>query len=473
MSTAIQKRSRGVSMKRPSRSSAAAKATEWTRRSSPPPNASPVSAKTRSRSSSERTSHGVTSFVSTDRRELAHVLLDPLALVGERELRALVGEPLARSPRRSSACWRRRARAPACLRIARHARDPTTAQPRPRASLDSRRQRAGQTRRGRHGRLVRDRRGDSRARSPQRGWHCVLARAARGPAARGRGRDRRRGRALRRRRPRRGRGGRRRACSSGIPRSTCSSTTPACPRAATFLERRPRADRARDRASTTSAASGALRAFLPGTRARRGAVRTSSTSSRSPEPSRSGPSGARTPRRSTRSSRSRARPRPQLRGRGIRVHTVKPGFVETEGFPQTWLPELAAAVRDRPEEVADQVASVERGRGETTVPRFTRLPASCKPCCRMYWRVSSADLKGPYTAAVVAAMRRPRDVVAVAEFRAALRQFLHRTERIARQSGLTPQRYLLLLMVKGAPDGSEQSTVTELSRAPAARAEHR
>jgi DNA-binding MarR family transcriptional regulator len=55
------------------------------------------------------------------------------------------------------------------------------------------------------------------------------------------------------------------------------------------------------------------------------------------------------------------------------------------------------------------------------------------------------------------------DVVAVAEFRAALRQFLRRTERIARQSGLTPQRYLLLLMVKGAPDGSEQSTVTELS----------
>jgi len=55
------------------------------------------------------------------------------------------------------------------------------------------------------------------------------------------------------------------------------------------------------------------------------------------------------------------------------------------------------------------------------------------------------------------------DVVAVAEFRAALRQFLRRTERIARDSGLTPQRYLLLLMIKGAPDGSEQSTVTELA----------
>jgi DNA-binding MarR family transcriptional regulator len=55
------------------------------------------------------------------------------------------------------------------------------------------------------------------------------------------------------------------------------------------------------------------------------------------------------------------------------------------------------------------------------------------------------------------------DVVAVAEFRAALRQFLRRAERIARQSGLTPQRHLLLLMIKGAPDGSEQSTVTELA----------
>ena len=55
------------------------------------------------------------------------------------------------------------------------------------------------------------------------------------------------------------------------------------------------------------------------------------------------------------------------------------------------------------------------------------------------------------------------DVIAVAEFRAALRQFLRRSERIARQSGLTPQRYLLLLMIKGAPDGTEQSTVTELS----------
>jgi DNA-binding MarR family transcriptional regulator len=51
----------------------------------------------------------------------------------------------------------------------------------------------------------------------------------------------------------------------------------------------------------------------------------------------------------------------------------------------------------------------------------------------------------------------------VAEFRSALRRFLRRSETVARNAGLTPQRYLLLLMVKGAPDGSGTSTVTELS----------
>ena len=55
------------------------------------------------------------------------------------------------------------------------------------------------------------------------------------------------------------------------------------------------------------------------------------------------------------------------------------------------------------------------------------------------------------------------DVMAVAEFRAALRQFQRRSERVARQYGLTPQRHLLLMMIKGAPGGDQQSTVTELS----------
>jgi DNA-binding MarR family transcriptional regulator len=55
------------------------------------------------------------------------------------------------------------------------------------------------------------------------------------------------------------------------------------------------------------------------------------------------------------------------------------------------------------------------------------------------------------------------EVKRVAEFRAALRAFMRQSERNARASGLTPQRYLLLLMIKGAPDGREQSTVTELA----------
>jgi DNA-binding MarR family transcriptional regulator len=55
------------------------------------------------------------------------------------------------------------------------------------------------------------------------------------------------------------------------------------------------------------------------------------------------------------------------------------------------------------------------------------------------------------------------DVVAVAEFRTALRRFLRRSERVARQYGLTPQRYLLLLMIKGSANGAEHSTVTELA----------
>jgi DNA-binding MarR family transcriptional regulator len=51
----------------------------------------------------------------------------------------------------------------------------------------------------------------------------------------------------------------------------------------------------------------------------------------------------------------------------------------------------------------------------------------------------------------------------VAEFRAALRRFLRTSEQVARASGLTPQRQLLMLMIKGAPNGSEHSTVTDLA----------
>jgi DNA-binding MarR family transcriptional regulator len=56
------------------------------------------------------------------------------------------------------------------------------------------------------------------------------------------------------------------------------------------------------------------------------------------------------------------------------------------------------------------------------------------------------------------------DVIQTAELRTALRHFLRESERVAARYDLTPQRYLLLLMIKGAPDRRERSTVTELSR---------
>lgn len=50
-----------------------------------------------------------------------------------------------------------------------------------------------------------------------------------------------------------------------------------------------------------------------------------------------------------------------------------------------------------------------------------------------------------------------------AELRAALRFYARRSEEIARSHGVTPRQYHLLLMIKGAPDGSERSTVTEIA----------
>lgn len=51
----------------------------------------------------------------------------------------------------------------------------------------------------------------------------------------------------------------------------------------------------------------------------------------------------------------------------------------------------------------------------------------------------------------------------VADFRVALRRFQYGTERVAREVGITPRWYLILLLIKGAPDLSERSTVTELA----------
>ena len=62
---------------------------------------------------------------------------------------------------------------------------------------------------------------------------------------------------------------------------------------------------------------------------------------------------------------------PLLHRRGIRVHTVKPGFVETEGFPQSGLPLPLRRLVVGPKAIVDHImGSLERNRGETSVPRY-------------------------------------------------------------------------------------------------------
>jgi uncharacterized protein len=83
-------------------------------------------------------------------------------------------------------------------------------------------------------------------------------------------------------------------------------------------------------------------------------------------------------------SRSMAR---ELRPRGIHVHTVSPGFVHTEGFPQDWL------LRGRfkrlvigPELVADRIVqAIDRDQTEIFVPRWYRAAA-----------IAQAVLPGPF-----------------------------------------------------------------------------
>jgi DNA-binding MarR family transcriptional regulator len=55
------------------------------------------------------------------------------------------------------------------------------------------------------------------------------------------------------------------------------------------------------------------------------------------------------------------------------------------------------------------------------------------------------------------------EVLQAAEFRRQLRRFLAHGDAGVRRAGLTPQRYLLLLAVKGAPDGSETRSIGQLS----------
>ncbi len=57
----------------------------------------------------------------------------------------------------------------------------------------------------------------------------------------------------------------------------------------------------------------------------------------------------------------------------------------------------------------------------------------------------------------------PEVVRATAAFRASLRRFERTSEQIGLERGLTPRRYLLLLMIKGSLDATERATVSELT----------
>ena len=54
-------------------------------------------------------------------------------------------------------------------------------------------------------------------------------------------------------------------------------------------------------------------------------------------------------------------------------------------------------------------------------------------------------------------------VQSISVFRGALRRFLRQSDDVARVWDLTPQRYLLLLAIKGAPDGSQRLNFTDIA----------
>jgi NAD(P)-dependent dehydrogenase (short-subunit alcohol dehydrogenase family) len=87
----------------------------------------------------------------------------------------------------------------------------------------------------------------------------------------------------------------------------------------------------------------------------------------------------------------------ELRGEGILVHTVKPGFTETEGFPQSWLPRRVHRIVIGPHDVAAHVLrSLEEGHGETTVPWFYGPVAPLQDAVpNLFTRVLSRMPKAP------------------------------------------------------------------------------
>jgi DNA-binding MarR family transcriptional regulator len=54
-------------------------------------------------------------------------------------------------------------------------------------------------------------------------------------------------------------------------------------------------------------------------------------------------------------------------------------------------------------------------------------------------------------------------IILISAFQASLRSFLRHSERAARRWDLTPQRHQLLLAIKGAPDGGERLSFSEVA----------
>ena len=86
----------------------------------------------------------------------------------------------------------------------------------------------------------------------------------------------------------------------------------------------------------------------------------------------------------------------ELRPRGVRVHTILPGFVETEGFPQrTRFGQALGSLVVEPGLVAQRVLdAIERDRREVFVPRWYRIaPLAQALAPRLVERVTARGVR--------------------------------------------------------------------------------